>query len=136
MTDPQETALGFVDATALYDWFAANHASADELWIRIYRKASGHPSVKWDDCVRASLAWGWIDGLKRSAGDTSWFQRITPRRARSNWSARNVEIAKALIASGAMQPAGLAQVNLARRDGRWRDSRGANIKVNAVSPGA
>ncbi|AMY68883.1 YdeI/OmpD-associated family protein [Frigidibacter mobilis] len=121
MTDPQETARSFADAAALHEWLAANHASADELWIRIYKKASGQPSVDWNDCVRACLAWGWIDGLKRSAGDASWFQRITPRRGRSNWSARNVVIAKELMAAGAMQPAGIAQANQARKGGRWRD---------------
>lgn len=121
MTDPEQTARSFVDAGALQAWFAANHASADELWVRIHKKAAGHPSVDWDDCVRVSLTWGWIDGLKRSAGDTAWFQRLTPRRARSNWSARNVRIARELIATGAMQPAGLLQIKQARDDGRWHD---------------
>lgn len=121
MTDPQDTAQSFVDAAALHDWFAANHASADELWVRLCKKHSGQPSVDWNDCVRACLTWGWIDGLKRSAGDTQWFQRMTPRRARSNWSARNMEIARQLISTGAMQPAGRAQVDMARVDGRWRD---------------
>lgn len=121
MTDPQEMAQSFVDAAALHVWFEANHACADELWVRIFKKTTGRPSVDWNDCVKASLAWGWIDGLKRSAGDGSWFQRITPRRARSNWSARNVEIAKELIVIGAMQPAGLVQVTQARMDGRWSD---------------
>jgi len=121
MTDPQETAQSFADAAALHAWLAANHACADELWVRIYKKTTGLPSVDWNDCVKASLTWGWIDGLKRSAGGASWFQRLTPRRARSNWSTRNVEIAKELIVTGAMQPAGLAQVVQARKDGRWHD---------------
>jgi uncharacterized protein YdeI (YjbR/CyaY-like superfamily) len=121
MTDPEETAVNFADAWALTAWFHKNHTIADELWVRVGKKASGQRSVNWDDCVRAALAWGWIDGLKRSGGETIWFQRLTPRRARSNWSVRNVRIAKELMATGAMQSAGMAQVHSARKDGRWID---------------
>ena len=110
MTDPEETALAFVDAAALTAWFQENHDREDELWVRIFKTATDVPSVSWNDCVEASLAWGWIDGLKRSGGEAIWYQRLTPRRARSNWSARNIAIASRLITDGQMQPAGLAQV--------------------------
>lgn len=120
MTDPEKTALGFRDGKALAAWFQVNHATADELWVRVHKKATGHPSVDWDDCVRVCLAWGWIDGLKRSGGEDIWYQRLTPRRARSNWSARNMNIATRLIAEGKMQRPGLKQVSLALQDGRWK----------------
>ncbi|WP_240538326.1 YdeI family protein [Rhodoferax sp. PAMC 29310] len=58
-----------------------NHAGESELWVRIFKKASGQPSVTWDDCVVAALAWGWIDGLRKALDDTSFLQRLTPRRA-------------------------------------------------------
>lgn len=67
----------------------------------------------------AAIAWGWIDGVRKSLDDTSFLQRLTPRRARSNWSQKNVQHAERLIAQGHMQPAGLAQVEAARSDGRW-----------------
>ena len=119
MTDPETTALGFRDRQALSAWFQVNHATADELWVRVHKKATGHRSVNWDDCVRVCLVWGWIDGLKRSGGDI-WFQRLTPRRARSNWSARNMDIATRLIAEGKMQRPGLKQVSLGSNAGECR----------------
>ena len=87
--------------------------------MRIYKKATGQPSVTWDDCVVAAIAWGWIDGLRNALDDTSFLQRLTPRRARSNWSQKNVLHAERLIEQGRMQPAGLVQVEAAHSDGRW-----------------
>jgi len=103
----------------LHAWLQANHASETELWVRIYKKATGQPSVTWDDCVVAAIAWGWIDGLRKGLDDTSFLQRLTPRRARSNWSQKNVQHAERLIEQGRMQDAGLAHVEAARSDGRW-----------------
>lgn len=103
----------------LHAWLHANHASETELWVRIFKKATGQPSVTWDDCVVAAIAWGWIDGIRQSLDNTSFLQRLTPRRARSHWSQKNVQHAERLIAQGRMQPAGLAQVEAARSDGRW-----------------
>lgn len=109
----------FETAEQLHTWLQANHASESELWVRIFKKATGQPSVTWDDCVVAAIAWGWIDGLRKALDDTSFLQRLTPRRARSNWSQKNVQHAERLIAQGRMQAAGLAQVEAARSDGRW-----------------
>lgn len=104
----------------LHAWLRANHASETELWVRIYKKATGQqPTVTWDDCVVAAIAWGWIDGIRKSLDDTSFLQRLTPRRARSNWSQKNVQHAERLIEQGRMQAAGLVHVEAARSDGRW-----------------
>lgn len=103
----------------LHAWLQANHASETELWVRIFKKATGQPSVTWDDCVVAAIAWGWIDGIRKSLDDTSFLQRLTPRRARSNWSQKNVQHAERLIEQGRMQAAGLVHVEAARSDGRW-----------------
>ena len=109
----------FETAEQLHAWLRVNHASEPELWVRIFKKATGQPSVTWDDCVVAGIAWGWIDGIRKSLDDTSFLQRLTPRRARSNWSQKNVQHAERLIAQGRMQPSGLAHVDAARSDGRW-----------------
>jgi uncharacterized protein YdeI (YjbR/CyaY-like superfamily) len=103
----------------LHAWLRVNHASETELWVRIFKKATGQPSVTWDDCVVAAICWGWIDGQRKALDDTSFLQRLTPRRARSNWSQKNVQHAERLIAQGRMQAAGLAHVEAARSDGRW-----------------
>ena len=103
----------------LHAWLRVNHTSQAELWVHIFKKATGQPSVTWDDCVVAALCWGWIDGQRKALDDTAFLQRLTPRRARSGWSQKNVEHAERLIAQGHMQATGLAQVEAARSNGRW-----------------
>jgi uncharacterized protein YdeI (YjbR/CyaY-like superfamily) len=100
-------------------WLKSNHAKESELWVRMFKKGSGTPSVNWDDCVVVAIAWGWIDGQRRSFDEVSFIQRFTPRRAKSSWSKRNCEHAERLIAEGRMQPSGLVHVEAARKDGRW-----------------
>ena len=119
MTKPAPDSTPFATPDAFWDWLAAHHATETELWVRIYKKGSGIPSVTWDDCVRAGLAWGWIDGQKRSLDATAYLQRFTPRRPKSSWSERNRKIVADLIERGEMQPSGLVHVEAAKADGRW-----------------
>jgi len=100
-------------------WLSVNHASADELWIRMYKKASGKPSIDWQQAVEVSLCWGWIDGLRKSLDAESFLQRYTPRRAKSVWSQINREHVARLTAAGRMTSHGQKQVDAARADGRW-----------------
>ncbi len=111
--------LPFATADELEAWLAANGAARRELWVRIFKRGAGTPTVTWDDCVVAALAWGWIDGQRRALDAVSFLQRLTPRRPGSDWSQRNRAHAERLIAAGRMQPPGLAQVQAARQDGRW-----------------
>ena len=119
MADPQGSALAFERPEDLAGWLAGNHAASSELWVRIYKAGSGQGSVTWTDCVVEAIRFGWIDGLKRSGDDCSYLQRLTPRRAGSNWSAKNRGHADRLMAEGRMTAAGLTHVQAARADGRW-----------------
>lgn len=111
--------LPFRDAADWGDWLAANHATEAEALVRLFKVSSGVPSITWEQAVIEALAWGWIDGVKRSLDETSWVQRFTPRRAKSVWSQKNREHTERLMASGRMQAPGLAQVEAAKADGRW-----------------
>ncbi len=111
--------LAFADVRAFSTWLAANHATSRGAWLRLAKKASGTPSVTYAEAIGVALAWGWIDGQKRPGDATSWLQKFSPRGARSIWSKINRDKATALIAAGSMQPPGLAEVERARRDGRW-----------------
>ena len=105
----------FESAGELRDWLAEHHATAPEKWVGTRPKASGLPSVTWEEIVDEVLCVGWIDGIrKRVDGGSS--QRITPRRTGSNWSARNVTRVEALRAEGRMQPAGEAAFAARRED--------------------
>lgn len=115
---PDKT-LAFASPKELRKWLKSNHASADELWIKVFKKGYGVPSVTWADIVIETLCWGWIDGVKKSLDDHAYIQRITPRKPRSSWSKKNTEHAERLIAEGRMEEPGLAQVLAAKSDGRW-----------------
>lgn len=87
--------------------------------MRVFKVGAGTPSVTWTDCVIQAIRFGWIDGRKQPLDPDSFLQRLTPRKAKSNWSAKNCAHATALITEGRMTPAGLAQVEAAKADGRW-----------------
>jgi uncharacterized protein YdeI (YjbR/CyaY-like superfamily) len=109
----------FETSESFYEWLRLNHKTETELWLKLYKKGSGIPSIDWNDAVKVALCWGWIDGIKKSVDSECYVQRVTPRRAKSIWSKRNTEHVEALIEQGLMQPAGLALVNAAKADGRW-----------------
>ena len=111
--------LEFATPAELNGWLENNHSQVEELWVRIFRKGAGKASVTWRDCVVAAIAWGWIDGQKKPLDDVYYLQRLTPRRAKSNWSRKNKEHAEKLIADGNMSAAGLRHVEEAKADGRW-----------------
>ena len=110
----------FATAEAWAAWLAKHHATSQGLWIRFFKKGSGARSVTYAEAVEEALCWGWIDGQARAGDERSWLQRWTPRRARSPWSKRNCERAEMLEREGRMRPAGRAQVESARADGRWQ----------------
>ena len=114
--------MSFASSKELARWLKANHAIESELWVKIFKKQSGVPSVTWDDVVVECLCWGWIDGVRKGAGDDFYIQRITPRRVRSNWSKRNRCHVEQLISEGRMQEAGLHHVHAAKKDGRWENA--------------
>ncbi len=111
--------MNFASSADLNQWLQDNHATQDELWIKIFKKGTGIASVSWQDIVLETLCWGWIDGIKKSINDQAYLQRITPRKARSSWSKKNTEHVERLIKEGRMQIPGFIQVRNAKADGRW-----------------
>jgi len=100
-------------------WLEANHTSADGVWILFPKKGTGLPTVDLVEAIEVALCFGWIDGQRKGLDETHYRQKFTPRRARSKWSQINVGRCERLIADGRMQPAGHAQVDAAKADGRW-----------------
>ncbi len=109
----------FATAAAFRTWLSENHAMAQEVWVGFAKKGSGVPSVTYAEAVDEALCFGWIDGLKKTHDATHFQQRFTPRRARSLWSRINVDHAERLTRDGRMAPAGQAQIDAAKCDGRW-----------------
>lgn len=111
--------LLFADAAAWAAWLAEHHASAAGVWLRLAKKGAPLASVTYAGALDVALCYGWIDGQKKSHDAASWLQKFTPRGPKSLWSKVNREKAEAFIANGRMRPAGLAAVEVARRNGQW-----------------
>lgn len=117
--NPEYEILAFTTSADWRAWLADNHKTSAGLWLRIYKKASGVATVSYTEALDEALCYGWIDSQKKSYDELSFIQKFTPRRARSMWSARNIEHIARLTETGLMTPAGLDEVERARLDGRW-----------------
>lgn len=109
----------FADFRSFYDWLADNHASEEEVWIRIFKKASGRATITPVEAIEAVLCWGWIDAIKKSWDEISYVQRYCPRRPKSVWSQINRDHVARLSEAGLMTEHGLTHVETAKKDGRW-----------------
>jgi uncharacterized protein YdeI (YjbR/CyaY-like superfamily) len=108
------------DEAAWADWLAEHHGEPDGVWLTLAKKGTTEPtSLRYQEALQHALIHGWIDGQVKPIDDATYRQRFTPRRAKSPWSKRNVGYAEKLIAEGRMHPAGLAEVERAKADGRW-----------------
>jgi uncharacterized protein YdeI (YjbR/CyaY-like superfamily) len=117
----------FRTEAAFEKWLRTNHARETEVWLRVYKKDSGVPSITTAQALDVVLCWGWIDGIRKAFDERSFLQRYTPRRARSIWSQINREHVARLTAAGRMTAQGQRQVDAAKADGRW-DSAYAPIR--------
>jgi uncharacterized protein YdeI (YjbR/CyaY-like superfamily) len=112
--------LTVADTVAWRKWLARHHDGSPGVWLVLAKKGTTDPtSVTYAQALDEALCHGWIDGQVRRRDDATYRQRFTPRRARSPWSANNVDNIARLLAAGRMHPAGLAAVERAKADGRW-----------------
>jgi uncharacterized protein YdeI (YjbR/CyaY-like superfamily) len=111
--------LSFRTASDFRKWLAVNHRKSAGIWLQIFKKDSEEPSITYAEALDEALCYGWIDGQKQTHDAVSWRQRFTPRRARSGWSKRNTQHAERLIAAKRMKAAGQAEIDVAKKDGRW-----------------
>ncbi|HTN47475.1 MAG TPA: YdeI/OmpD-associated family protein [Flavipsychrobacter sp.] len=100
-------------------WIAKNHERQEGILLLVYKKDSGIKSITIQEALDVALCWGWIDGIRKSHDEVSYIQKYTPRRKKSIWSKINVANVERLAGQGKMQPAGWAEVEKAKADGRW-----------------
>ena len=117
------------DAAAWRAWLADNHASSPGVWLVLHKKGGTATTLTYAEALDEALCFGWIDGQSRPRDGESWFQRMTPRRPRSVWSARNVGHVARLEEEGRMREAGRAQVRAAQADGRWDIAYGGSASA-------
>jgi uncharacterized protein YdeI (YjbR/CyaY-like superfamily) len=108
------------DAAAWRRWLRAHHEDPAGVWLVLAKQRTIDPtSLTYAQALDEALCHGWIDGQAGRRDEATYRQRFTPRRARSPWSKRNTGIIDRLRAEGRMHPAGEAEVERAKADGRW-----------------
>ena len=104
MPDP----IFFDSPEAFYAWLEEHHETETEVYLGVWKKHTGRPSLTWSQAVDQALCFGWIDGRRDSIDGDRYMQRFTPRRPGSNWSKVNIEKVAKLREAGLMRPAGEA----------------------------
>lgn len=112
--------IAFSSREEFVQWLDAEHDKVPGIWMKIAKKASGIPTIGFDEAIEVALCYGWIDGQRDKLDGDYYLQRFTPRRPKSNWSNINRQRVARLSEAGEMRPAGLAQVESAKADGRWQ----------------
>jgi uncharacterized protein YdeI (YjbR/CyaY-like superfamily) len=111
--------LLFATPADLEAWLETHHRGSEGFWLKVAKRGSDEVSVTYAEALELALGFGWIDSQKRSHDEDFFLQRFTPRRPRGRWSRINRDKAEALLAAGAVRPAGLAEIEAAQADGRW-----------------
>ena len=124
----------FPSPSAWRAWLEQHHEQTEELWVGLYKRDSGRPSITWPEAVDGALCFGWIDGIRKSIDEISYKIRFTPRKPRSVWSAINVRRATELSRLGLMHPAGSAAFD--KRDGQRSEIYSYEQRKNAKLPPA
>jgi uncharacterized protein YdeI (YjbR/CyaY-like superfamily) len=125
--------LEFKDQQAFEVWITKHHPESHGVWIRMYKKASGIPSITYAEAVEVALCYGWIDSQMKSYDESSYIQKFTPRKSKSPWSEINKGHVARLIKEGRMREPGLAAIEIAKQNGQW-DSAYASPSNTVPSP--
>jgi uncharacterized protein YdeI (YjbR/CyaY-like superfamily) len=111
--------IAFKSQQAWDAWLTSQPAQSKGLWLKLAKKSSGIASVSKPEAIDTALCHGWIDGQLDSFDDNYWLVRFTPRQPTSKWSEKNRARALQLVELRRVQPAGLNEIERAKKDGRW-----------------
>ena len=102
--------LTFGSRKAWRRWLEQNHASKNEAFLLVYKRAPKNADFSNETAIQEALCFGWIDGWFKPVDDERWVLRFSPRRRGSNWSDTNIARAWKLLAEGRMTPSGIAKL--------------------------
>jgi uncharacterized protein YdeI (YjbR/CyaY-like superfamily) len=100
-------------------WLRENHDKARGVWLVAYKAATGKARLSYEDSIPDALCYGWIDSVNKPVDDERTALLFTPRKPGSGWSRTNKVRIGRLLKEGRMEPAGLAKIAAAKRDGSW-----------------
>jgi uncharacterized protein YdeI (YjbR/CyaY-like superfamily) len=119
MIEPPKNSFHPKTRSAWRTWLSKHHEQGDGVWLISWKKASGKPSIAYDELVQEALCFGWIDSKPNKLDDERSMLWFAPRKSGSGWSRPNKERVVALTAAGRMMPPGLAKIDAAKKDGTW-----------------
>jgi uncharacterized protein YdeI (YjbR/CyaY-like superfamily) len=129
--DPKEPILVFTAVEDMVSYMAAEPASSAGFWLKLSKNGAAQATIGKEGAIEAALCCGWIDGQLAALDEHYFLVRMTPRRKGSRWSAKNRETADRLARDGRLLPAGLAEIEAARQDGRWAAAYAAQKTAEA-----
>lgn len=100
-------------------WLEKNHQAEKSVWLIIYKKGSGTPSIYYPEAVDEALCFGWIDSKPNKRDENSYYQFFAKRNLKSNWSKINKAKVEKLMSARLMAPAGMEMVEIAKQSGTW-----------------
>lgn len=107
------------DKMAWYEWLEQNYDKQKNVWLIIYKKNSGTPSITYNEAVDMALCFGWIDSKPNKRDENSFLQFFSQRNPKSNWSKVNKLKVERLIEDGLMAKAGYKMIEIAKANGTW-----------------
>jgi uncharacterized protein YdeI (YjbR/CyaY-like superfamily) len=129
---PDLQTLSFIDRQEFENWLEQNNTVTSGIWIRIFKKDSGMLTISYNEALNVALCYGWIDGQVKKHDENSYIQKFTPRRSKSMWSKRNIDLFNKLEEEGKVKPSGRKEAEKAKTDGRWE--RAYDSPGNMVVP--
>jgi uncharacterized protein YdeI (YjbR/CyaY-like superfamily) len=119
----------FQDRNKWRSWLEKNHDKEHEIWLMFYKVKTDKESIKYEEAVEEALCFGWIDSVVKRIDDEKHMQKYTPRKDKSNWSAKNKIRVEKLIQEGFMTEHGLRKIEIAKQNGSWNRLDSVDIRI-------
>ena len=100
-------------------WLSRHHTRTTGVWLVTFRQSAGKRRLDYNDAVEEALCFGWIDSTVVRVDEGRAAQYFSPRRQGSGWSQSNKKRIERVVAAGLIEPAGVASIEAAKRDGSW-----------------
>ena len=111
-------------------WLEKNHSTSPGIWLMYYKKRSGKRKFDYADAVEEALCFGWIDSLPRKIDEERSALKFTPRKPKSVWSKLNKQRVEKLMEQKLMTSAGLAKIELAKKNGSWNTLNASDLHAD------
>ncbi len=108
-----------VSRAAWRKWLKQNHQSKKSVWLLLYKKEAGKPTISWGEAVEEALCFGWIDSKRKPIDHEKFIQFFSKRKTSGTWSKVNKEKILHLVEAGRMAQAGHDIIEAAKQNGSW-----------------